>query len=187
MGFLHRTAHMTTNFRVSNATNRKTGPVVPNSALFSSRFGLQTVTAKLYLPDIAAGRRIPGDSLRLSEKLFLIGFPKLLNSWRILIDQLARQCIWGLKCPSRAPRKPVPASQASRRRSDRAGHDVDHRRAGRRPDSGRHSRADLTAGLFCSIGILTALLERDFSGEGQCVQASSRAVLSQPPRCPRVP
>jgi crotonobetainyl-CoA:carnitine CoA-transferase CaiB-like acyl-CoA transferase len=47
--------------------------------------------------------------------------------------------------------------------------------------------ADLTAGLFCTIGILTALLERDFSGEGQCVQASSPAVLSQPPRCPRVP
>jgi len=46
---------------------------------------------------------------------------------------------------------------------------------------------DLTAGLFCIIGILTALLERDFSGEGQWVQASSRAVLSQPPRCPRDP
>src|ERR1700738_1110340 len=30
--------------------------------------------------------------------------------------------------------------------------------------------ADLTAGLFCAIGILTALLERDVSGEGQGVQ-----------------
>src|SRR6478736_813724 len=32
--------------------------------------------------------------------------------------------------------------------------------------------ADLTAGLFCAIGILTALLERDASGEGQWVQTS---------------
>lgn len=32
--------------------------------------------------------------------------------------------------------------------------------------------ADLTAGLFCAMGILTALLERDFSGEGQWVQTS---------------
>lgn len=32
--------------------------------------------------------------------------------------------------------------------------------------------ADLTAGLFCSMGILTALLERDVSGEGQWVQTS---------------
>src|SRR6202790_2144308 len=32
--------------------------------------------------------------------------------------------------------------------------------------------ADLTAGLFCAIGILTALLERDVSGEGQWVQTS---------------
>jgi formyl-CoA transferase len=32
--------------------------------------------------------------------------------------------------------------------------------------------ADLTAGLFCAIGILTALLERDQSGEGQWVQTS---------------
>ncbi|KQW18389.1 CoA-transferase [Afipia sp. Root123D2] len=32
--------------------------------------------------------------------------------------------------------------------------------------------ADLTAGLFCAMGILTALLERDQSGEGQWVQTS---------------
>ena len=32
--------------------------------------------------------------------------------------------------------------------------------------------ADLTAGLFCAMGILTALLERDISGEGQWVQTS---------------
>src|SRR6202789_577165 len=32
--------------------------------------------------------------------------------------------------------------------------------------------ADLAAGLFCAIGILTALLERDVSGEGQWVQTS---------------
>src|ERR1700759_3822993 len=32
--------------------------------------------------------------------------------------------------------------------------------------------ADLTAGLFCAMGILTALLERDVSGEGQWVQSS---------------
>jgi crotonobetainyl-CoA:carnitine CoA-transferase CaiB-like acyl-CoA transferase len=32
--------------------------------------------------------------------------------------------------------------------------------------------ADLTAGLFCSIGILIALLERDVSGEGQWVSTS---------------
>ncbi|MBV5268654.1 MAG: CoA transferase [Afipia sp.] len=32
--------------------------------------------------------------------------------------------------------------------------------------------ADLTAGLFCALGILTALLERDVSGEGQWVQTS---------------
>src|SRR6195256_4657976 len=32
--------------------------------------------------------------------------------------------------------------------------------------------ADLTAGLFCATGILTALLERDVSGEGQWVQTS---------------
>src|SRR6266581_976837 len=32
--------------------------------------------------------------------------------------------------------------------------------------------ADLTAGLFCAIGILTALLEREVSGEGQWVQTS---------------
>ncbi|HVZ50644.1 MAG TPA: CoA transferase, partial [Pseudolabrys sp.] len=32
--------------------------------------------------------------------------------------------------------------------------------------------ADLTAGLFCAIGILTALLERESSGEGQWVSTS---------------
>lgn len=32
--------------------------------------------------------------------------------------------------------------------------------------------ADLTAGLFCALGIMTALLERDMSGEGQWVQTS---------------
>src|SRR5246127_3582724 len=32
--------------------------------------------------------------------------------------------------------------------------------------------ADLTSGLFCAIGILTALLEREVSGEGQWVQTS---------------
>ncbi|HEY0234361.1 MAG TPA: CoA transferase [Afipia sp.] len=32
--------------------------------------------------------------------------------------------------------------------------------------------ADLTSGLFCAMGILTALLERDVSGEGQWVQTS---------------
>jgi crotonobetainyl-CoA:carnitine CoA-transferase CaiB-like acyl-CoA transferase len=32
--------------------------------------------------------------------------------------------------------------------------------------------ADLAAGLFCAIGILTALLEREKSGEGQCVETS---------------
>lgn len=32
--------------------------------------------------------------------------------------------------------------------------------------------ADLAAGLFCALGILTALLERDISGEGQWVQTS---------------
>ena len=32
--------------------------------------------------------------------------------------------------------------------------------------------ADLTAGLFCALGILTALLERDESGEGQWLQTS---------------
>ncbi|MET4259646.1 crotonobetainyl-CoA:carnitine CoA-transferase CaiB-like acyl-CoA transferase [Bradyrhizobium sp. S3.12.5] len=32
--------------------------------------------------------------------------------------------------------------------------------------------ADLTAGLFCAMGILTALLEREISGKGQWVQTS---------------
>src|ERR1700733_10659944 len=32
--------------------------------------------------------------------------------------------------------------------------------------------ADLTAGLFCAMGILTALLEREVSGEGQAVETS---------------
>src|SRR6201999_789755 len=32
--------------------------------------------------------------------------------------------------------------------------------------------ADLTAGLFCAMGILTALLERDVSGEGQWISTS---------------
>ena len=32
--------------------------------------------------------------------------------------------------------------------------------------------ADVTAGLFCAIGILVALLEREVSGEGQWVQSS---------------
>src|SRR3954449_2585598 len=32
--------------------------------------------------------------------------------------------------------------------------------------------ADLAAGLFCAMGILTALLEREVSGEGQWVQSS---------------
>ena len=32
--------------------------------------------------------------------------------------------------------------------------------------------ADLSAGLFCAMGVLTALLERDVSGEGQWVQTS---------------
>ena len=39
--------------------------------------------------------------------------------------------------------------------------------------------ADLTAGLFCAMGILTALLERDISGEGQWVKTS----LLQGKRC----
>jgi CoA-transferase family III/Helicase associated domain len=37
--------------------------------------------------------------------------------------------------------------------------------------------ADLTAGLFCAIGILTALLERDVSGEGQWVQLTDYRVV----------
>src|SRR5215469_15384074 len=32
--------------------------------------------------------------------------------------------------------------------------------------------ADLTAGVFCAMGILIALLEREVSGEGQWVQTS---------------
>jgi len=32
--------------------------------------------------------------------------------------------------------------------------------------------ADLTAGLFCALGVMTALLERELSGEGQWVQTS---------------
>jgi crotonobetainyl-CoA:carnitine CoA-transferase CaiB-like acyl-CoA transferase len=32
--------------------------------------------------------------------------------------------------------------------------------------------ADLTAGLFCALGILTALLEREVSGEGQWINTS---------------
>jgi formyl-CoA transferase len=32
--------------------------------------------------------------------------------------------------------------------------------------------ADLTAGLFCALGVMTALLEREVSGEGQWVQTS---------------
>ncbi|MBC7578514.1 MAG: CoA transferase [Tardiphaga sp.] len=32
--------------------------------------------------------------------------------------------------------------------------------------------ADLTAGMFCAMGVLTALLERDVSGQGQWVQTS---------------
>ena len=32
--------------------------------------------------------------------------------------------------------------------------------------------ADLCAGLFCAMGILTALIERNTSGEGQWVQTS---------------
>src|SRR6516165_11803349 len=32
--------------------------------------------------------------------------------------------------------------------------------------------ADLTAGIFCALGILTALLEREVSGEGQWVQSN---------------
>ena len=35
--------------------------------------------------------------------------------------------------------------------------------------------ADLTAGLFCAMGILTALLEREVSGEGQWVKTSPLA------------
>ena len=75
MGFLHRTAHLATNPEVSNAANHGIGSVVPNPALFSSRFGLQTVTAKLYLADIAAGRRIPGDSPVV---------PKIVSDWVFL-------------------------------------------------------------------------------------------------------
>jgi crotonobetainyl-CoA:carnitine CoA-transferase CaiB-like acyl-CoA transferase len=32
--------------------------------------------------------------------------------------------------------------------------------------------ADLSAGIFCALGILVALLEREVSGEGQCVESS---------------
>jgi formyl-CoA transferase len=32
--------------------------------------------------------------------------------------------------------------------------------------------ADLTAGLFCALGVMTALLEREVSGQGQWVQTS---------------
>ena len=32
--------------------------------------------------------------------------------------------------------------------------------------------ADVTAGVFCAMGILIALLEREESGEGQWVQTS---------------
>src|SRR5712675_222022 len=64
---------------------------------------------------------------------------------------------------------------APRLRSDRAGHgraDVDYRRPGEGPMRVGIPVADLTGGLFCALGILTALLERDVSGEGQWVQTS---------------
>src|SRR5437016_3041483 len=32
--------------------------------------------------------------------------------------------------------------------------------------------ADLSAGIFCAVGILVALLEREVSGKGQCVESS---------------
>ncbi len=66
--------------------------------------------------------------------------------------------------------------QAARLRPDRARHgraDVGHRPAGPRPDAGRHSgRRSLAPDLFCALGILTALLEREVSGEGQWVSTS---------------
>src|SRR5919206_250699 len=36
----------------------------------------------------------------------------------------------------------------------------------------RFTVLDLTRGMFCALGILTALLEREVSGEGQWVQTS---------------
>jgi crotonobetainyl-CoA:carnitine CoA-transferase CaiB-like acyl-CoA transferase len=44
--------------------------------------------------------------------------------------------------------------------------------AGRGPMRAGTAIADLSAGLFASIGIMTALLEREVSGEGQWVQSS---------------
>jgi crotonobetainyl-CoA:carnitine CoA-transferase CaiB-like acyl-CoA transferase len=37
--------------------------------------------------------------------------------------------------------------------------------------------ADLTAGLFCAMGILSALLERDVSGEDGVLQLPGQAGL----------
>ena len=69
-----------------------------------------------------------------------------------------------------------PYRQAARLRPDRAGHgraDVDHRRCpAQGPMRVGIPVADLTAGLFCALGILTALLEREVSGEGQWVSTS---------------
>ena len=41
-----------------------------------------------------------------------------------------------------------------------------------RANEGRYSVADLTAGLFCAMGVQTALLERQKSGVGQWVNTS---------------
>jgi crotonobetainyl-CoA:carnitine CoA-transferase CaiB-like acyl-CoA transferase len=68
-----------------------------------------------------------------------------------------------------------PLSQASGLRSDRSGHgrvDVDHWRPRPGTDAGQHSRRRPRSRAVLANGILTALLERDVSGEGQWVQTS---------------
>ena len=42
--------------------------------------------------------------------------------------------------------------------------------------------ADMSAGLYAALGILTALLEREVSGQGQWVHGSSNAVTGRTPR-----
>jgi crotonobetainyl-CoA:carnitine CoA-transferase CaiB-like acyl-CoA transferase len=67
---------------------------------------------------------------------------------------------------------PTTSAQASIRLPRAWGGDVDRGAPGEGPMRVGIPVADLTTGLFCAMGILTALLERDVSGQTEWVQTS---------------
>src|SRR5450631_4350396 len=117
------------------------------------------------------------DSQRFSVRkiVFWLGFPKLLNSWQILIDSW-HSTVSGV--PNALPARLANSFPPHKRPGfDQIAQGMGGLMSitgapGESPIRVGIPVADLTAGLFCATGILTALLEREVSGEGQWVQTS---------------